>query len=243
MIAQVAPGRKLLAHPDRVIDLLIDHPINAVYVQPLTLDPVQDGVEKLVQYVHFLLAIREVGLPVIASRVGAFGLVLSALGVTAFDSGLAQAEACNLAALNRAPSRRELEGRSRRGGPDRRIYLERLKTTLTGRHATSIIEDRALRSSVACTLGCCKHRGFENLAERRRQHYLWARSHEVDLLREQPTQALRVDLVYEQLRTAHEVGAVVTRTLRAHGVEPPSFDHINRWIAVLAREVSLNPVA
>lgn len=242
LIAQVAPGRQLLAHPELVIDRLIDHPINAVYVQPLTLDPVKDGVEKLVQYVRFLRSIGEAGLPVIASRVGAFGLVLNALGVPAFDSGLAQAEACNLAALNRAPSQRELEGSVKRAGPDRRVYLEQLKTTLTGRHAVAILEDRALRSRVACTLGCCKHRGFEDLAERRRQHYLWVRSHEVELLRECPTEGMRVDLVYEQLRTAREVGAVVNRTLKAHAVEPPSFDHIDRWIAVLAREASLAPV-
>ena len=84
LIAQVAPGRKLLAHPEMVIARLIDHPINAVYVQPLTLDPVKDGVEKLIQYVDFLRSIGEAGLPVIASRVGAFGLVLNALGVPAF---------------------------------------------------------------------------------------------------------------------------------------------------------------
>lgn len=242
LIAQVAPGRKLLAHPELVIARLIDHPINAVYVQPLTLDPIKDGVEKLVQYVDFLRSIGEAGLPVIASRVGAFGLVLNALGVPAFDSGLAQAEACNLAALNRAPSPRELDGGRKSGGPDRRIYLEQLKTTFSSRHGAAIVENRALRSHVACPLGCCKHRGFEGLAERARQHYLWARSHEVELLRACPTEGMRVDLVHEQLRSAREVGAVVSRTLASQGTDVPSFEHIDRWIAVLAREASLSPV-
>ena len=243
LIAQVAPGRAALAHPELIVNRLLDYPVSAAYVQPLRLDPVKDSVEKLVQYVHFLGAIREAGLPVIASRVGAFGLVLNALGIPAFDSGLAQAEACNLASLNRAPTKRELEGRGKGGGPDRRIYLEQLKTTLTGRHAAAILEDRTLRSRVACTLGCCKHRGFENLAERRRQHYLWVRDHEVNLLRGRPTESMRADLVYEQLRTAREVGAVVRRTLKIHGSEVPSFEHIDRWIAVLARETTLSAVA
>jgi hypothetical protein len=243
LIAQVAPGRKLLAHPELVIARLIDHPINAVYVQPLTLDPVKDGVEKLIQYVDFLRSVAEAGLPVIASRVGAFGLVLNALGVPAFDSGLAQAETCNLAALNRAPTARELEKGGKSGGPDRRIYLEQLKTTFSGRDGSAILENRTLRSHVACPLGCCRHRGFEGLAERSRQHYLWTRSHEVNLLRACPTQSMRVDLVYEQLRTAREIGAVVSRTLAAQGMDAPSFEHIDRWIAVLAREASLSPVA
>jgi hypothetical protein len=243
LIAQVAPGRRLLERPEHIVNRLLDHPVSAVYVQPLTLDPVKDSVEKLVQYVHFLRAIHDAGLPVIASRVGAFGLVLGALGIQAFDSGLGQAEACNLASLNRPPTSRELGGNGKSGGPGRRIYLEQLKTTLTDRHAAAILEDRTLRSHVACTLGCCEHRGFENLAERCRQHYLWVRDHEVSLLRARPTQSMRVDLVYEQLRSAREVGAVVSRTLKAHAVEAPSFEHIDRWIAVLARETSLSAAA
>jgi hypothetical protein len=243
LIAQVAPGRRLLAQPELVLNRLLDYPVSAVYVQPLTLDPVKDSVEKLVQYVHFLRAIGEAGLPVIASRVGAFGLILNALDVPAFDSGLAQAEASNLAALNRAPSKRELDGSGKTGGAGRRMYLQQLKTTLAERDATAILEDRALRSHVACTLGCCKHRGFENLAGRSRQHYLWARDHEVDLLRKRPTKSMRVDLVYEQLRSAREIATVVSRTLKEHAVEAPSFEHIDRWIAVLARETSLSAVA
>lgn len=243
LIAQVAPGRRLLAQPELVLNRLLDYPVSAVYVQPLTLDPVKDSVEKLVQYVHFLRAIGEAGLPVIAGRVGAFGLILNALDVPAFDSGLAQAEACNLAALNRAPSKRELDGSGKTGGAGRRMYLQQLKTTFAERDATAILEDRALRSHVACTLGCCKHRGFENLAGRSRQHYLWARDHEVDLLRKRPTKSMRVDLVYEQLRSAREIATVVSRTLKEHAVEAPSFEHIDRWIAVLARETSLSAVA
>jgi hypothetical protein len=243
LIAQVAPGRRLLAQPELVVNRLLDYPISAVYVQPLTLNPVKDSVEKLVQYVHFLRAIGEQGLPVVASRVGAFGLILNALGVPAFDSGLAQAETCNLASLNRAPSVRELEGPGKRGGSGRRVYLQQLKTTLSGVHAEAILADRTLRSHVACTLGCCKHRGFENLSGRSRQHYLWVRDHEVDLLRKRPTDSMRIDLVYEQLRSAREIGTVVCRALTAHPVETPSFEHIDRWIAVLARETSLSAVA
>ncbi len=243
LIAQVAPGRRLLAQPELVVNRLLDYPVSAVYVQPLALNPVKDSVEKLVQYVHFLRAISKAGLPVIASRVGAFGLILSALGVAAFDSGLAQAEACDLASLNRAFSKRELEGDGKGGGSGRRVYLEQLKTTLSGRHAAAILEDRALRSHVTCTLGCCRHRGFENLAARSRQHYLWVRDHEVDLLRKRPTESMRVDLVYEQLRSAREIGGVVSRALKAHAVEAPSFEHIDRWIAVLARETALSAAA
>jgi hypothetical protein len=50
---------------------------------------------------RFLLAVRRLQLPVVAGRVGAFGLLLEALDIPSFDSGLGQAEGHVLATLNR----------------------------------------------------------------------------------------------------------------------------------------------
>jgi hypothetical protein len=242
LIAQVAPGRMALAHPELIVNRLLDYPIDGVYVQPLNLDPVKDSLEKLNQYVAFLSAISERGLGVIASRVGAFGLVLQALGVAAFDSGLAQAEASNLAQLNRPMTEKELERRREGkggGGPDRRIYLEPLKTTVQGKHAAVILGPEAgLRGRFTCTRGCCQYRGFEDLPDRRRQHFLWARSGEVDELRARPTEALRRDHVHEQLRDAREAARLVRRVLAAERTTLPRFEHIDRWIGVLGREAA-----
>lgn len=69
-----------------VVRHLLDFPIDGVYWQALRLDPVRDSLEKLARFVQFAHAIRSHGLPVIVGRVGAFGLVLQALGITAFDS-------------------------------------------------------------------------------------------------------------------------------------------------------------
>ena len=111
LIAQVFPGRAVLKQPEFVVNRLLDYPIGGAYVQPLLFDPVRDSPEKLRLYVEFLLAIAGEGIPVIASRIGAFGLVLAALGINTFDSGLAQAEASNLAQLNRPLTERERERR------------------------------------------------------------------------------------------------------------------------------------
>jgi hypothetical protein len=218
-----------------IVNRLLDYPIDGVYVQPLRLDPVKDSVEKLAQYAEFLMALRSEQLTVISARVGAFGLVLAALGMDAFDSGLGQAETCDLATLNRPPTERELTSGKSQGGGQRRIYLEQLKTTLQQKQAEAILTNTTLRSRVACTLPCCAHRDIESLAERARPHYLRTRLHETTTLAKAPSDAMRRSLVHGQLHDARETAALVKRILRSTGAEPPAFDHIERWMALLAR--------
>lgn len=244
LIAQVLPGRKALASPNLIVNRLVDHPVDAVYVQPLRLNPARDSLEKLATYVEFLLALKAAGLSVIAGRVGAFGLVLQALGIQRFDSGLCQAEAFDLASLNRPLTEREHQRRSEGGGGgDRRVYIEQLKTTLKGRHARAILANRQLRGRFTCSLGCCQHRGFDELPDRRRQHYLWVRDNEVSELSARPTDALRVDWIHERLRDARDAGTAVRKVLSAEKGDLPQFDHVDRWIGVLGREVELQAVA
>jgi hypothetical protein len=194
--------------------------------------------EKLKLYVEFLQAISSEGIPVIAARVGAFGLVLQALGIAAFDSGLGQAEASNLSQLNRIPTEKEKERRRERGGggPDKRIYIEQLKTTLKGSHATAILGQRGLRSRFVCNHSCCQYRGFEDLALRRRQHFLCTREAEVAAVHACATPRLRRDMVREQLRDAQESARLVRRALIELGAEAPRFEHLDRWISLLAQE-------
>lgn len=233
LVAMIAPGRKALKDPDQVLAWLPDLPVSAVYVQPLNLDPVKDSFEKLALYVEYLRAFSDAGLTVVAGRVGAFGLVLQALGVPAFDSGLGDAERYSHA--SQARRRKPRPGGSPTGGRDRRVYLEQLKTTLPSRYADPLLAELGVRARFTCQHACCVHRGFEDLAERRRPHYLWTRDAEVAALRALPTASLRISAVHEQLRTAREHGQVVRRALFAKGIKPPAFEHLDRWIAVLGR--------
>jgi hypothetical protein len=223
--------------PEFVVNRLLDYPIAGAYVQPQLFDPVRDSPEKLRLYVEFLLAIAGEGIPVIASRVGAFGLVLQALGINTFDSGLAQAEASNLARLNRPLTERDRERRreGKGGGPDMRIYFETLKTTMKGAHATAILDRKGLRSHFVCDRSCCQYRGFEDLATRRRQHFLCTRDAEVSGVRNQPTLGLRLDHVRERLRDAQETGRIVRRSLIELGSDAPRFEHLDRWISLSPR--------
>jgi hypothetical protein len=239
LLAQIAPGAKALADPKPLIERLLDRPIDGVYVQALRLNPVSDSLEKLARFVQFTAAIRDAGFPVIVGRVGAFGLVLQAIGIPVFDSGLGLAEGHDLATLNRRVTERERQRRAESGGggPPGRVYLEPLKTTLPAKVARIIVTSETLRHHFACTLGCCRFRALEELPERARSHYLFARRTEVDAMRKLSVAAMRLHQIETQLRSARDLGAVVRRALPDAGLS--DLGHIDRWLGLLAREQQL----
>ena len=219
----------------------MDLPVDGVYVQPLLLNPVKDSVEKLLRYVRLVEAFEEAGLPVIASRVGAFGVVLTALGISGFDSGLGLAEASNLASLNRKKTEGERSKKGQKGS--RRVYLNPLRTTLAARQAELILGHPGLGGRFACNLGCCRFQRLDELPQRARQHFLWTRNEEVRTIRALETRSMKLDLIHEELRTAREVGRLVRRTLMSNLADLPSFDHTDRWIRVLGREAEAQAAA
>ena len=241
MLAQVAPGRWARENPDRLIAALMDLPVDGVYLQPLRLNPVRDSVEKLLAYVRMLEAFEQAGLPVIAARVGAFGAVLAALGISAFDSGLGLAEASDLSSLNRKKTKKERAKKGPKGS--RRLYLAPLRTTMPALQAGLILGHPGLQGHFACDLGCCRFQALEELPDRARQHFLWNRNDEVRRLRELDTRTMRIDAIHEDLRSARELGRLVRRTLVGNLKELPSFDHTDRWIRVLGREAEARAVA
>lgn len=241
LLAQVAPGRGATDDPDSVIDALMDLPVDGVYVQPLVLNAMKDSVEKLLRYVKLLEAFEEAGLPVVASRVGAFGVVLAGLGISAFDSGLGLAEASNLASLNRKKTQSERSKKGPKGS--RRIYMSPLWTTLPARQAELILNHPGLAGRFACDLGCCRFQRLDELPERARQHFLWNRNDEVQVIRSLETRSMKLDWIHEELRTARETGRLVRRTLISNLPELPSFDHTDRWIRVLGREAEARAAA
>lgn len=240
LLAMLAPGAAAQRDPGAIVRALADYPIDGVYVQALNLQPVRDSLEKLARFAQFVAAVREQGLAVIVGRVGSFGLVLQALGIPVFDSGLGLAEGHDLAALLRPITDRERQRRSDGdgGGPPGRVYFEPLKTTLSARVAAELLALDGIRSHFACTLGCCRFRAIEGLPARARGHYLHVRRSEVDRMRALPVAAMRLHEAESQLRSARDLAATVRRALPDCG-GLPDFGHLDRWLGLLAREQQL----
>lgn len=245
LVALLAPARSALRRPHDFASRLLDLPIAAAHVQPLTLDPTKDSVDKLAQVWTFCNQIEEAGLPVIAGRVGAFGLVLQALGVSGFESGIGTAERYSWADQVRAPTLKE-DGKTSGGGSTKRIYLSQLLTTLPATVAKALLRLEGVRGRLVCDLGCCRHAGQPGLEDRRGEHYLFSRAHEVEQLRALPTTNFRLHDVHQKLLAARDLASVARRGLNdlADPEAPaPSFTHLDTWLSLLARAEQLKASA
>jgi hypothetical protein len=80
--------------------------------------------------------------------------------------------------------------------------------------------------------------GFDGLAGRARQHYLWVKIGEVTSLASAPTQPMRLEQVHRGFREARDLSTVVTRVLGDHELPAPHFEHLDRWLAVLSRSTT-----
>lgn len=234
VIMTVAPATRVLRDPAPVARVLSDLPVDEVHVQPLRFRPTELSLASLERYLDYLLALRAVGLPVGAGRVGAFGLVLLALGIDGFDSGLTTAEAFDLSGSVRSASSRRVAkangDATERGGRRRRFYISQLKTTVM-RPVMDVIDSRALRHRFTTSLPCCAA-GFGSHLEHGREHCLFARNEEAsELIALAPR--LRAAVLAGQLAEARDTAAVLTRAVEKTDVRAPSFEHLETWRRLL----------
>lgn len=233
LLAFLAPGRRALEDPDALIEPLLDLPLAGAFVEPLAMNTTRDGVEKLYRYIDLLETLEEAGLPVVASRVGSFGPVLTALGISSFSSGLGEAESSNLASLNRPKTKREKEASG--GGGSRRVYLHPVRLTVAEALAAPLLADPKVRAHFACDLGCCHYATVSDLPNRGVSHYLWSRNDEVRRVSQLPTKTSRIDALHEELRDAQAIARVLRKAHFARQQKLPSFEHLDRWLSLLAR--------
>ena len=237
VVAVVPPAHGLLNAPEHLIEMVGDVAVSAFYVQPLRLLPTRDSVEKLLAYLRLVERLASFGLPIIAGRVGAFGLLLPGVGADFCESGLGESEQFDLATLTRSRKPRDDKQKTARGS--RRVYFEALKTTFTGRDAQAMLGLEGARAHLACGLQCCRFRGFDELLGRSREHYMFTRSHEMSEVLAENTRELKLERVHRDLRTAQENARVVRRAFQAKGRDWAAPEHLDRWLSVLARLTSV----
>jgi hypothetical protein len=235
LIALLSPGTGALRDRWAVSDRLQDVPIAAAYVQPLVLEPTSDSVDKLARAWAFYDAVGRT-VPVIAGRVGAFGLVLQALGAAAFDSGLGGAERYRWVDPVRPPAQPSDEGQpARSGGAGKRVYVEQLLTTVPASVWADLLRVEAVRGRLVCNRPCCRLASQGALVDRRGEHYLFTRADEVSQLRREPTSSIRFNSIHQKVLAARSLAEVARRGLEDVRGQSPSFHHLETWLGLLSR--------
>lgn len=232
-IAYCAPSWPALRRPEEVIKPLADLGFKHLYLQPTNFRPTADSVEKLAAYTEFVVEASHAGIDVVAARVGSFGLILNAVKVKAFDSGLGDAEGFDLASSLRAKKKSSKGGGG--GGGNRRVYVRELKTTLMDQEASAIFAEEGVSSRFVCNLPCCRFQGWENIGDRRRDHNLRVRLAEVEAMNNIPSPAWRLQQLRNELEVAQSNALVVQRVLASKSTRLPKFDHLGVWLSVINR--------
>ena len=194
-----------------------------VLISPLT--PTKDSVSKLSAYVELLASLRDQGLSVIAGRQPAFGLGLLSLGVSAFDSGVAQAEQFVFPSLVRTRARASGKRPARKS---RRVYIANLMSSLSADLARLVLTTPGVTGSYLCHEVCCRD-GSTRALMHDREHFLRARLKEVKEIRDRPQQWRPRDYA-ERLERARQLA---DRLADAFPDLAPSFTHLDTWARVI----------
>lgn len=229
LVAFAAASPSLLKSPFAITNCVSNRPFAGLHLQLTSLDARDRAVESLVGLVGFLRVSGDEHVPALVGRAGAFGLVLAALGVSAFAMGIGDKETSSLSGLK---GRRQKEGEDKRaGGRAARVYLPALFRSFSVDHVRILVRHKATRPHFLCE-GC---ETVESLLENRLEHWFHAREQELRELRHLPTIPMRTDHMRQRLLAAIELAKFVNRTLGDDGQKQLELSHLERWLAVLER--------
>lgn len=199
---------------------------SAVYVLVSPMDARHESVTKLLRFVDGLERFKAHGVQVLCGRQPAFGLILMALGIGGFDSGIARIESFNYASLAR-DLRRDTSSKVR-GGRSRPVYVSKLMMSIPRPLASKLLDTPGIKSQLNCQGLCCKDNMTDAL-QSAREHFVWSRLDEVKQLRGIPPSA-QTRHVAEKLAGAHQFAKTLQRNFPQ---ERWDFDFLDNWSRVV----------
>jgi hypothetical protein len=160
-------------HLDAGVALLgeVSRSVAAVYAQVTPFKPQADTASKLLRCAD-LFGHTALDFTVIAGRAGGAGNFFRALGVHAADAGLADGETFELASKVRP----RLPSDNLRGkGTGRRVYIQQLGLSVSGRLHHLLANTGGLQQFLRCSLPCCRFSPLDATRTRAVEHTLRAR--------------------------------------------------------------------
>jgi len=228
---------------DEVVTLLEDLPhfISGVYLQMTPVGPMKDGPSKLETLTSIYRHAASLGFKVIAGHAGAVTPVLRALGVDAADAGLAIGEGFDQSSTKRR-AKPETEGTQQRGGRRSRMYFGQIGRSLEAVDVERLLAVPGAAAELrSCRLPCHRFSGH-HLLDQAREHSLWARVEEAQLVSSLPS-SMRATSVYERLKGQRSVLATINGALETAGEQPLDVKPVDNHLTWISRALAARSAA
>ena len=219
----------------------VPHFISAIYLQMSPVHPMKDGPAKLESSTSLYRHAASLGFTVIAGHAGAVTPALRALGIDAADAGLAIGEGFDQSATKRRAKGAD-EDNKRRGGRRSRMYFSQIGRSLEAADVERLLAVRGAAAEIqSCRLPCHRFSGH-HLLEQAREHTLWARVEEAQLVSSLPS-TMRATSVYELLKRRRSVLATINGALDAAGEPTLDVKPVDNHLAWISRSFAARSVA
>lgn len=228
---------------DQVVKLLDDLPhfLSGIYLQLTPVTPMKDGPSKLEALTSLYQHAASLGFQVIAGHAGAVTPVLRALGVDAADAGLAIAESFDQSTTKRR-AKPEAEAGQKRGGRKSRMYFGQIGRSLEAADVERLLAVPGAAAELrSCRLPCHRFSGH-HLLDQAREHSLWARVEEAQLVSALPS-SMRATSVYERMKGRRSVLATVNGALEAAGEQPLDVKPVDNHLTWISRALAARSAA
>lgn len=182
----------------------------------------------------------------IAWRQGLYGAALTAAGMTGYETGAAQHEACHYPqyAANRRPQPPAgPDSDQTTGGGGAFVYLAPFGRSVTRTAGQTLLNDPALRASLVCSAETCCPDGATSMVTSWREHAIRSRAREVQELAKMPTATWRLNKVARDAERSIATARLATDLLHRQAVKTTLPDQTFRALSRVAEELRNNPSA
>ncbi len=228
---------------DQVLALLDEVPlfVSAIYLQLTPVNPSKDSPAKLEALTRVYRHAAALGFQVIAGHAGSITPALRALGVDAADAGLATTETFATSRAKAKPKPKS-EDDSGGGGRRSRMYFSEIGRSLAADDVERVLRVPGAAAELrTCRLPCHRFRG-DHLLEQAREHSLWARVTDAQLVNSLPP-SMRATSVYERLKAQRSVLTTINGALEAAGETPIDLKPTDNQLTWVARTLAQRSAA
>lgn len=215
--------------------------IHAAYVQRQSVNGVRDPLDRLKHCAKLMLAVEDLGLPVIAGYLGSIGLTFRAIGISAADCGPCEGQSFDFPeAIRTALPRTSKNGPSH--GIPVRMWLDEVGQVVTAKKMRAIRQNRVAFAEVMCRRACHRFRLREDTTSVAVHHSMLSLC-EAATRQSMVPASMRIDNARRSLTAMKTRIGIINSALEAEDQSLLLQDHLDTQLALLTDAESLHGAA